>query len=162
MSFFLKKIVSISTISKLTFFRTKIQIGQISFSFVLPSANSSRGSQEPEEARRPTASIPIKQEDSTNTTHSTSNDLAGKSQSAVTRSPSLAGVDSDSTQIGSEANKQSSQGPSLTKDIKTESKPVPKPPTKSSPQDASTSPRKFLRNIERSLPFPIPILLLLL
>ncbi|KAF5114734.1 hypothetical protein DV495_000493 [Geotrichum candidum] len=36
----------------------------------------------------------------------------------------------DSTQIGSEANKQSSQGPSLTKDIKTESKPVPKPPTK--------------------------------
>lgn len=128
--FFFKKIVSISTISKLTFFRTKIQIGQISFSFVLPSANSSRGSQEPEEARRPTASIPIKQEDSTNTTHSTSNDLAGKSQSAVTRSPSLAGVDSDSTQIGSEANKQSSQGPSLTKDIKTESKPVPKPPTK--------------------------------
>jgi hypothetical protein len=56
--------------------------------------------------------------------------LTSKSQSTVTRSPSLAGVDSDSTQLGSEANKQSSQGSALTKDIKTESKPVPKLPTK--------------------------------
>lgn len=99
----------------------------------MPSASSSRGSQEPEEARRPTASIPIKQEDNESTTNLTSNDSINKNQNIITRSPSLVAIESDSTQTASESNKQSNQSPSLTKDIKTESKPISKQPAKKQP-----------------------------